>query len=325
MIFAIFTNLTKKLLICRNLKSTIMTNILITGGTGLIGSELCKLLIKKSYNVAVLSRSKDVEGVKSFYWDYTKGILDEEAIEFADIIVHLAGENISNKRWNNSQKQKIFDSRIKTTDLLFAKTDKAKKKPHSIISTSAIAYYGTETTDKIFKENDEPGKGFLPETVVNWEKSVDKFSKLGIRTLKLRTGVVLSNEGGALKKMSAPVKFGLGAALGNGKQYIPWIEISDLAEMFLFAIENKNLKGAFNAVAPDYINNFEFMKTLASSLNKAFFMPNIPAFIIKLLYGEMSVILLEGSRISSEKIQSAGFDFKFKNVENVLNKFYKSI
>jgi len=299
-----------------------MANILITGGTGLIGTAVCNLLKSKSYNVAVLSRNKQLEGVKSFYWDYERGILDEEAIEFADVIVHLAGENISNKRWNKNQKQKIFDSRIKTVDLLFAKTEKAKSKPHGFISTSAIAYYGTETCDKIFTENDGPGEGFLPQTVMAWEKSVDKFSKLGIRTLKLRTGVVLSKTGGAFEKMSAPVKLGLGAALGTGKQYIPWIEISDLAEMFLFAIENNKLNAVYNAVAPNYINNYDFMKILASSMNKAFFMPNIPAFIIKLLYGEMSVILLEGSRISSEKIQSAGFDFKFKNVEDVVKGFF---
>lgn len=294
------------------------TNILITGGTGLIGNELRRLLIAEGYSVAILSRTKEIEGIRSFYWDYEKGILDEEAIEFADVIIHLAGEGIANKRWSATQKQVILDSRIKTTDLLFSKSEKAKNKPKMIISASAVGYYGSGNTDKIFSEEDPAGNDFLASTALAWEKSVEKFRSIGIQTAILRIGVVLSIEGGALARMMMPVKFGFGAALGSGKQYLPWIEITDLARMFLFVLENLKTDDIFNAVSPDQISNSKFMKTLARTMNKPFFMPNVPSFAMKLLLGEMAILLLQGNRVSSEKIQAAGFDFKYKKLEDVM-------
>lgn len=294
------------------------TNILITGGTGLVGNELRSLLIAEGYNVAILSRRKEIKGIKSFYWDYEKGILDEEAIEFADVIIHLAGEGIANKRWSATQKQIILDSRVKTTNLLFSKSKKAKNKPKMIISASAVGYYGSGNTDKIFSEEDPAGNDFLASTALAWEKSVGKFRSIGIQTAILRIGVVLSKHGGALARMMMPVKFGFGAALGNGKQYLPWIEITDLARMFLFVLENLKTDDIFNAVGPDQISNSNFMKTLARTMNKPFFMPNVPSFVMKFLLGEMAVLLLQGNRVSSEKIQAAGFDFKYKKLEDVM-------
>ena len=294
------------------------TNILITGGTGLVGNELRSLLIAEGYNVAILSRRKEIKGIKSFYWDYEKGILDEEAIEFADVIIHLAGEGIANKRWSATQKQIILDSRVKTTNLLFSKSKKAKNKPKMIISASAVGYYGSGNTDKIFSEEDPAGNDFLASTALAWEKSVGKFRSIGIQTAILRIGVVLSKHGGALARMMMPVKFGFGAALGSGKQYLPWIEITDLARMFLFVLENLKTDDIFNAVGPDQISNSNFMKTLARTMNKPFFMPNVPSFVMKFLLGEMAVLLLQGNRVSSEKIQAAGFDFKYKKLEDVM-------
>lgn len=294
------------------------TNILITGGTGLVGNELRSLLIAEGYNVAILSRRKEIKGIKSFYWDYEKGILDEEAIEFADVIIHLAGEGIANKRWSATQKQIILDSRVKTTNLLFSKSKKAKNKPKMIISASAVGYYGSGNTDKIFSEEDPAGNDFLASTALAWEKSVGKFRSIGIQTAILRIGVVLSKHGGALARMMMPVKFGFGAALGSGKQYLPWIEITDLARMFLFVLENLKTDDVFNAVGPDQISNSNFMKTLARTMNKPFFMPNVPSFVMKFLLGEMAVLLLQGNRVSSEKIQAAGFDFKYKKLEDVM-------
>ncbi len=246
-------------------------NILITGGTGLIGKELMDLLVDRGYNVAVLSRRKGIEGVKSFYWDYEAEVLDEDAIEFADVIIHLAGEGIANKRWSAKQKQKIVDSRVKTTNLLFSKSAKAKNKPKMIISASAVGFYGVENSEKVFTEKDPAGNDFLASTALAWEKSVEKFRSIGIQTTIFRIGVVLSKKGGALTKMMMPVSFGLGAALGSGKQYMPWIEISDLARMFIFVLENQKTDVIFNAVGPDQISNKEFMKTLARTMNKAVF------------------------------------------------------
>ncbi|MBN1251144.1 MAG: TIGR01777 family oxidoreductase [Bacteroidales bacterium] len=292
-------------------------NILIAGGTGLVGTELSKLLTQKGYNVAVLSRNKNFKVYKSFYWNYEQGILDVEAIEFADVIINLTGENISNKRWTKKQKEIIIDSRIKTTNLIFEKTKSAKNKPITYISASAIGYYGTFTSEKIFTEEDKAGNDFLAKTGISWEKSADQFNLLNIRTLKLRIGVVFSKNGGALPKIIKPVKFGIGSAIGKGKQYIPWIEISDLARIFLFIIENKNTNSVYNAVSPNFISNYELTKSLAKILKKPFFFPNIPAFIMKLIFGEMSSILIKGSRVSSDKIQKEGFEFKFKNIEDI--------
>lgn len=293
-------------------------NILITGGTGLIGKELMDLLMESGYNVAVLSRRKGIEGVKSFYWDYEAEVLDEDAIEFADVIIHLAGEGIANKRWSAKQKQKILDSRVKTTNLLFSKSAKAKNKPRMIISASAVGFYGVENSEKVFTEKDPAGNDFLANTADAWEKSVKQFKSIGIQTVICRIGVVLSKKGGALPKMMMPVSFGLGAALGSGKQYMPWIEISDLARMFIFVLENQKTDVIFNAVGPDQISNKKFMKTLARTMNKPTFLPDVPSFVMKLFMGEMAILLLKGNRVSSEKIQATGFEFKYKTLEEVM-------
>jgi len=224
-------------------------NILITGGTGLVGAAISDLLISKGYQVTILSRQKEVEGIKSFYWDYEKEILDVEAIEFADVIIHLAGENISSKRWTSKQKKRIIDSRVKTTELLYSAVQKATKKPVKIISASAIGYYGTFTSETIFKEEDASGNDFLAQTVEKWEAAVDQFKTLDIPVVKLRLGVVMSKQGGALKEMIKPLKSGFASFLGNGNQYIPWIVIEDLARMFLFVIEQENESAVYNAVA----------------------------------------------------------------------------
>lgn len=293
--------------------------VLVTGGSGLVGSQLTKLLIKNNYEVAILSRKKNNCELKSFVWDYKNNILDPEAIEFADIIIHLAGEGIANKRWTNQQKEKIEESRTKTTRLLFETIKNAKKKPHSIISASAIGFYGISVSDKVFTEDDKSANDFISQLVVKWEAAVDEFKIIGIRTVKFRIGIVLSKEGGALAKMMTPIKLGIGSAIGTGTQFMPWIAIDDLTRMFLFATQN-NIEGVFNAVSPQHINNYEFTKQIAVQLKKPFFMPKVPAFLLKLLLGEMSQIVLMGNKVSSKKISELGFKFNSKN----LNDFLKS-
>ena len=293
------------------------TQVLISGGSGLLGKAITNLLTIKGYEVAILSRKRGIEGIKSFYWDYEKSIIDKDAIEFADVIIHLAGENIAGKRWTKKQKQIIIDSRVQTSELLFSAIKEAKSKPRTIISASAIGYYGTKTTQHIYTEDDEAGSDFLADCVVQWEKSVDQFQELGIQVFKFRIGVVLSNQGGALQKMLKPIRAGFGAVLGSGKQYIPWIEISDLARIFLFAIEKKLTNSVYNAVAPDFITNRDFTKILANKLSRHLFLPNIPVFILKLFMGEMSSILLYGSRVSAKSITSEGFDFLYQKLDDI--------
>jgi len=297
----------------------ITKKILITGGSGLIGKELIKLLLQKNYEVAVLSRNDiKISGVKTFIWDYKKQIIDEEAIKFADIIIHLVGENISQKRWSKKQKSKIIESRTETTKLIFETAKKLNKKFDAFISSSAIGIYGAITSEKIFTENDIPANDFLGKTVFLWEKEVDKFEKISDKIVKLRLGVVLTKKGGALLKLLKITKLGISSPIGSGKQYMPWIALDDLCNLFLFSVENQNISGTLNAVNPEFITNKTFTKTLSKKLNRKIIFPNIPAFILKLVFGEMANILLTGSRISAEKILQTGFKFKNNNFEMFL-------
>lgn len=296
-----------------------METVLITGGKGLIGRHLNKKLQDKGYSVSFLSRANhQITSEKIYTWNYQKKKLDNKAIEKADYIIHLAGANIGEKRWTKSRKKLIVDSRVKTTQLIFEKIKKNNKSLKAFISASAIGYYGTITSERIYKETDLPANDFLGNTCKQWEGKVDSFNELRIRTVKIRTGVVLTEKDGALSKMIIPVKMGIGSAIGTGKQYLPWIHIDDLCSIYIKAIEDKTMEGSFNAVAPDYRTNKDFTEILASVLNKPFWFPNIPAFIMKLIFGEMSSILLKGSRVSSDLIISKGYNFMFSNLKNAL-------
>jgi hypothetical protein len=233
----------------------------------------------------------------------------------------LAGENISGKKWSFEQKKKIIASRVQTTNLLKMAIEKSKNKPKAFLSASAIGYYGSFTSEQVFSEEDQAGKDFLADTVVKWEESVGHIRELGIPTAALRIGVVMSPKGGALPKMLMPVKFGVGSPLGNGKQWVPWISLSDLARMFVFVMEQKLLKEPstkmqiYNAVSPTHMTNAQMMKQLAKAVKRPYFFPAVPAFVFKLMFGEMSVILLEGSRVSSNKILEEGFSFYVLEIE----------
>jgi len=297
-----------------------MKNVLITGGTGYIGRVLLEELRRRRFNVAVLSRKKNskVKGVKSFHWDYEKGILDQNAIEFADVIIHLAGENVSASRWTKKQKKRIQDSRIKTTLLLAEGIKKAVKKPLKFLAGSAIGYYGSVSTEKIFTENDKAGNDFLAKTVVKWEKSIKKIQKLGLVVSKVRTGLVLSRKGGAMDKLRTPIELGIASPLGDGQQWVSWISVLDLARIFIYLIDNNYPGQVFNAVAPQHIRNKDFMRVLAKGFSKPFFFPKVPAFIMKLTMGEMSTMVLDGSRISSKKLRRSGFEFRHMSLQDLI-------
>lgn len=296
-----------------------MAKVLITGGTGLVGKYLCKKLQGKGYDVAILSRArKKGTEIQTYTWDLNKNEIKKEAIDSADFIIHLAGADIGEKRWTTRRKFQIADSRIKTGQLIFNKISEQKKDLKAFISASAIGYYGTLTSDKIFSETDMHANDFLGQTCRKWEQMSDRFMNLGIRTVKIRTGVVLTKSGGALSKMIIPIRMGIGSAIGNGKQYLPWIHIDDLCEIYIKAIEDTQMIGAYNAVAPQHITNKEFTQTLAYILKKPFWFPNIPSLAMRILFGKRSEMLLKGSRVSSEKIIAAGFKFLFPDLETAM-------
>jgi len=301
-----------------------MATVLITGGTGLVGRHLCKRLQEKGYDVAILSRTRKQEtAIPTYTWDLDKKEIQKEAIDTADYIIHLAGANIGDKRWTAKRKQLIIDSRVKTGQLIFSKLKEQNKALQAYIASSAIGYYGTTTSDKIFTETDPSSNDFLGDTCRQWEQSTDRYKELGIRTVKIRTSVVLTRQGGALSKMTTPVKMGIGSAVGNGRQYLPWIHIDDLCDIYIKAIEDTQMDGAYNAVAPDHNTNKEFTRTLARVLKKPFWFPNVPAIIMKLMFGKMSEILLRGSRISADKIKETGYNFLFPSLESALTDLIK--
>lgn len=295
-------------------------NVLITGGTGFIGKKLTDLLVQNNYSVAVLSRNarENSDDVSYFQWDISKKQIDENAILSSDYIIHLAGEGIADKRWTNQRKKDIIDSRVQSIDLIFEVLKKHNKKLDSFITASGIGIYGAIDGDEICIENTKYENDFLGMTCQKWEAAADKIESLGIRTVKIRTGLVLGKNEGILKKLSPIFKLKLGSALGSGKQYMPWIHIYDLTSIYLHAIENNEVSGAYNAAQNDNTTNTVFSKTLALVFGYSMWLPNVPAFLIKLALGEMAAILLKGRRISSEKIEQTGYQFRFKNLGEAL-------
>ncbi|MBV1924460.1 MAG: TIGR01777 family oxidoreductase [Flavobacteriaceae bacterium] len=296
-----------------------MQAVLITGGSGLIGSVLSEKLLNRGYQVFHLSRStSNSNSIKIYKWDYHSSFIDPEAIQKADFIIHLAGESLVQKRWTKKQKLSIIESRVKTTDLLFKEVKKQNKKLKAFIAASGVGYYGAINSDDIATEENQYHNDFLGNVCLQWEKSAEPFNELGIRTVALRTGMVLSSKGGALSKLLPTFKWGIGSAIGSGQQNVSWIHIDDLCEMYIKAIEDDKMQGPYNAVAPEQVSNFKFSKMLANSLKKSFWMPNIPGVILKLMLGEMSIMLLKGSRVSSEKIEETGFSFSFPTIKSAL-------
>jgi uncharacterized protein len=294
-----------------------MKNILITGGSGFVGMHLTNLLKANGCEVSWLTRKIDTgKDITQYLWSWNNKTIEKGAIEKADAIIHLAGANIGDKRWTAKRRQLIIDSRVKSGQLIFEKLKENKNNVKAFISASAIGYYGTITSGKIFSETDPPSNDFLGDTCRQWEEPACEIEKLGIRTVKIRTGLVLTNQGGALPKMITPINAGIGSPIGTGRQYMPWIHIEDLCNIYIKAIEDTKMSGAYNGVAPDYKTNSDFSKSLTHVLKKSFWFPNIPSFIIKLIFGKMSAILLNGSRVSSEKIITAGYSFKFTNLES---------
>lgn len=294
-------------------------NVLITGASGLVGSRLTKTLSQKGYHVAHLGRVKRQGSIPSFRWNVAKGEIDRDAFNGIDAIVHLAGAGVAEKRWTASRKKEILESRTKSTALLFEKLKQGNYSVKTFVSASAMGYYGLRgDSDKEFLEDDPAGTDFLAQVTKQWEEEVDKIATLGVRTCKMRIGIVLSGRGGALQQMATPIKYGVGSPLGSGEQIMPWIHIDDLCAMFIKAIDDEKMHGAYNATGAGYSTNAELTKVIAKVLHKPLWLPNVPDFVLKIILGEMAGMVVSGSKVSSKKIQQTGFEFKFTDLEKAV-------
>lgn len=297
-------------------------HILITGGTGLLGRQLTPLLLNKGYAVSHLSREPGKDpNVKTYRWDINKGQIDEHCIDGVDIIIHLAGAGIADKRWTPARKKLIIESRTKSIELVY---DLLKRKPHqvkTVISASGIGYY-SDRGDELMRETDAPAHDFMGECCIAWENAVNEGAKLDLDILIFRTGVVLEKGGGALPKLDTPVKFGVGAPLGIGKQWMSWIHHHDVSAMYLYAVEHPGLTGIFNMAAPHPVTNQQLTQAIAKQLQRPLWLPKVPAFLLKLILGEMATIVLGSTKVSADKIKNAGFDFKHPDIEGALAEIY---
>lgn len=297
-------------------------HILLTGATGMLGKDLIATLLKRGHKVSVLSRKpQQINEVKVFLWDVYKQEIDTSCLEGVNSIIHLAGENISKGKWTDERKKEIIDSRVLSTQLLYQTIAETKNQVKNFISAAAVGYYGNRG-DEILTEESNPGHNFLAQCCIQWEKAVDQGNKLNLRTVKIRTGVVLAKNEGALEAMAQPIRFFAGAPLGDGKQWIPWIHYHDMTQIYLHALDNESLSGAYNASAPFPVTNKTMTKAIARQLHRPVWPFSIPGKALELILGEMSSLALNSTNTSAQKILSSGFNFKYTHIEQALADIY---
>jgi len=307
-------------------KSPAQTKILITGGSGLVGSALRKSL-QASYPVAVLSRSPEKlrkQGIKAFSWQPQDSHVDTDALRWADCIVHLAGENLGDGRWTEAKKRRFHQSRVDSCRLLFDTCNQINRFPSTFVTASGVGYYGDDQQAEAASEDAPPATDFLARLCIDWERAAQRFTGHGTRVVAVRTGMVLASrhKGApyftALDKMALPFRFGLGAALGSGQQYLPWIHIQDLVKIYQLAIHDVELRGSINAVAPHCVTNEAFSRQLAARLQRPLWLPNTPAWLLKLMLGEMAQMLLRGRAVTPQKLREKSFSFQYASLERAL-------
>ena len=296
--------------------------ILITGGSGTLGSALTQKLLTNNIEVVHLTREKNSKNdVKNYLWDWSKNYIDENCLEGITHIVHLAGAGIAEKAWTKRRKNTIVKSRVLTARLLHSKIKSLNLNIATFISASAVGYYGAQISEKIFIESDNSYEDFIGNCCKQWENAADQFNPIA-RVIKFRLGVILDKNSGALLKIAKMVKNRIGSPLGSGKQYMPWIHLEDAVNLFYFAIMNNKIKGTFNAVSQEIITNKELTLKIGKVLNRKIWMPNVPSFILKFIYGELSDTILKGVKVSNEKIKSLNFKFKYEKVDEALKAIY---
>lgn len=301
-----------------------MAKILITGGSGSIGKHLIPKLLFKGHQVSIIGRTeRKIPGVESFVWNLEKGTLDERALVDVTHIIHLAGAGIADKSWSPSRKKEILESRVKPMQMLARVLESRNQRIKAIISSSAVGYYGGITSDKIFVEEDDPASDFLGTTCKMWEDAVQLFKPVADREVRVRTSVVLMSESGALPKLVRPTKYGFGAAIGSGNQWMPWIHIDDLSELYLRAIEDEQFNGAYNALAPQHLTQSALIKAIGNTIGRPTFLPPVPGFLIKTVLGEMATVVTEGSRVSGQRLIDNGFEFQYSDINEALTNLLK--
>lgn len=290
--------------------------VLITGASGLVGTELQKSFASKGYDMLLASRKEPTDD-KHVKWSIEDGFADPEKLEGIDVVVHLAGENVSGLRWTDDKKKAIRDSRVLGTRNVVDAISKLKNKPKTFIASSAIGFYG-ERGEEECTESSAVGDNFLAGVCKEWEAESRRAEDAGIRTVLLRTGIVLSKDGGALATMLLPFKMGVGGVVGSGKQWMSWISLDDEIAIINYAIENENIRGAVNAVAPNPVTNQEFTKTLGEVLYRPTFLP-LPEFAVSMIFGEMGdALLLASTKVMPKRLEDAGFQFKYPNLKEAI-------
>jgi uncharacterized protein (TIGR01777 family) len=307
-----------------------METVLITGGSGLVGKTLTNHLTARGYRVIILTRTKtpkDIQGISDTkqvqyaHWDIVKKTIDIKAVQSADYIVHLAGVGVMEKSWTDTFKKEIIASRAESARLIRRTLQKNSNKVKAVISASAIGWYGADTVPvHPFVETDPSDKNFLGETCRLWEENIDRIQELGKRLVKFRLGIILSNDGGALVEFKKSLKLGVAAILGDGSQVISWIHIEDVCRLFTEAIENEQIQGVYNAVAPTPVTNKELILALAKRIKgKAFLPMYVPKFVLHMILGERSVEVLKSATVSCQKIKQTGFTFLFPSIDAALD------
>lgn len=299
--------------------SFFMKKVLIAGGTGLVGKRLSQLLVERNYEVSHLSRKENLDAVFPAYrWNVAEGFADPKAFQGIDYIINLAGTGVADKRWTTERKKSIIDSRVNSTILLKDMIEAMDEPPKAYIAASAIGYYGNRG-EELLLENSKPGtNGFLPECVIKWENAIEEIAATGLRTPIIRIGIVLSMQGGALKEMQFPFNFFAGVYFGKGQQWYSWIHLDDLCEMLIMAIENEKINGIYNGVAPYPARNIDLIKAIKKAGNYPAFFIQAPAFAMRLGLGALSAVVLDSAKVSAKKIEAAGFQFKYPNLDPAL-------
>lgn len=294
--------------------------ILIAGGTGFIGRHLCTFLAGKGYELNILTRREmtGVENIHYYRWNIEQGFIDPHAFDGVEALINMTGVNIGEKRWTKNRKEEILKSRIESLELLLKCMLKAGVKIQVLISSSAVGYYGAVTTEHVFQEKDEVGTDFLADVCQRWETEALKCGKVADRIVILRKGVVIGKDGGMYQRLKPLARLGINVSLGSGRQYLPWISIADLIRLYSYILENKEMEGVFNAVADEHITMNEFSKQLLHSFGRKNILPNVPSWMIKFMFGELSGMLLRGSRVSNAKVRATGFRFSCHSISQSL-------